>query len=230
VSGQRSGISGVAGGAGVVRGSVWFDGGAAFVSVAWEADSPGRLRGSVAVPRARPWTLWTEGAPFLHTVCVELGTSDGMTARFGLRQLGTTSDGRLTLNGAPLKLRGYNRHTMAPDTGSALSLERANPSRRPLRDAYFLSAQAKQTAEMAGASLSHPSVLIHSFLNAGAQRRSVCMWRLRRLGRSRPLPCAAHAPARLVARGPRRPSRRRLPRARGRGLFQRLPELVRGRL
>jgi beta-galactosidase/beta-glucuronidase len=31
--------------------------------------------------------------------------------------------GRLTINGDKVKLHGHNRHTMRPDTGSALTLE-----------------------------------------------------------------------------------------------------------
>jgi beta-glucuronidase len=105
-----------------VRATIWFDAGQ---SAAWvgQVGPLGRLRLPLSVPGAMPWNLWTEGKPSLHTVRVVLESGDAATARFGLRQLSVSADGRLRLNGAEVKLRGFNRHTMAPDTGSALSLD-----------------------------------------------------------------------------------------------------------
>jgi beta-glucuronidase len=73
----------------------------------------------IAVPDAKPWS--TE-SPNLHTLTVSapaLG-DDAVTVRFGLRVL-SVKGGRLAVNGDVVKLKGYNRHTMYPDTGSALT-------------------------------------------------------------------------------------------------------------
>ena len=93
-------------------------------TAAWvgQVGPSGRVSVELTVPAPQQWTLWTEGTPALHTVSVLLGSGDGATARFGLRQLSVSSEGQLQLNGAFVKLRGFNRHTMAPDTGSALTL------------------------------------------------------------------------------------------------------------
>ena len=62
-------------------------------------------RASLVVPNFR---LWSHDAPNLHKVAV---THDGVTARarFGIRQVGT-ANGRITLNGKPVYLKGVNRH------------------------------------------------------------------------------------------------------------------------
>lgn len=93
-----------------------------------EVGASGSLQLPLTVPGAMPWTLWTEGRPSLHTVGVSLESGDAAIARFGLRQLSVSADGRLRLNGAHVKLRGFNRHTAAPDTGSALSLDQVRGS------------------------------------------------------------------------------------------------------
>ncbi len=78
---------------------VAFDGGAAR-KLAFK----GR-RASVCVP---DFKLWSHDAPNLHKVAV---TQNGVTAcaRFGIRQVGT-ANGRITLNGRPVYLKGVNRH------------------------------------------------------------------------------------------------------------------------
>ena len=78
---------------------VAFDGGAA-----QKVRFAGR-RSSLVVPNFR---LWSHDAPNLHNVAV---THDGVTARarFGIRQVGT-ANGRITLNGKPVYLKGVNRH------------------------------------------------------------------------------------------------------------------------
>ena len=62
-------------------------------------------RATLAVPNFR---LWSHHTPNLHTVAVAY---DGVTARarFGIRQVGT-ANGRVTLNGNPVYLKGVNRH------------------------------------------------------------------------------------------------------------------------
>ena len=44
---------------------------------------------------------------------------DALTVRVGLRRVGTAT-GRLTLDGAPLKLKGFNRHDFHPAHGAAV--------------------------------------------------------------------------------------------------------------
>ena len=74
----------------------------------------------VPVPAARPWH---PASPFLHTLRATVsGSGDSAIARFGLRTVGVTADGRFALNGAALKLKGVNRHTMSAASGSALTL------------------------------------------------------------------------------------------------------------
>jgi len=81
----------------------------------------------IKVPNAKPWSLTS---PNLHTLLVNLheGSSivDAIQVRFGLRVVSIAnykSAARLAINGEVVKLTGINRHTMWPDTGSALTLE-----------------------------------------------------------------------------------------------------------
>ena len=81
---------------------VAFDGGAqhdvAFVN----------RRATLNVPNFK---LWSPAAPNLHTVSVaDPGTKhQALSTRFGIRQVGT-ANGRITLNGNPVYLKGVNRH------------------------------------------------------------------------------------------------------------------------
>ena len=79
--------------------AVAFDGGAAQT-----VKFTGR-RATLSVPG---FMLWSHDAPNLHKVTVAY---DGVTARarFGIRQVGT-ANGRVTLNGRPVYLKGVNRH------------------------------------------------------------------------------------------------------------------------
>lgn len=58
---------------------------------------------------------WSPEHPELHTVRVAI-TGDEVVERFGLRTI-TTNDGRILLNGQPLRLRGVNRHEAHPQFG-----------------------------------------------------------------------------------------------------------------
>jgi beta-glucuronidase len=82
----------------------------------------------VTVPNAQPWSLGN-GNLFVLTV-TDTTTLDALTVRSGLRIIGTTTaaggmngQSRLTINGEIVKLKGFNRHTMWPDTGAAVTLE-----------------------------------------------------------------------------------------------------------
>lgn len=94
------------------------------VTVAAEAEAETSAGMSVGMDAAAVApALWTPESPNLHTVTITATKSkDAVTARFGLRYLGANSKGRLTVNGKAIKLKGYNRHTMSPTSGSALSL------------------------------------------------------------------------------------------------------------
>lgn len=81
-----------------------------------------RPQGGVArlerrVPGAGPWTPET---PELHTVRVAIA-GDAVVERFGVRTI-AARDGTILLNGAPLRLRGVNRHEAHPQFGPALPL------------------------------------------------------------------------------------------------------------
>lgn len=78
----------------------------------------------VAVPAGtKPWALG-QGNLFTLTVA-DAHTGDALTVRSGLRVLGTApgagGGARLTINGEVVKLKGYNRHVMWPDTGAAVT-------------------------------------------------------------------------------------------------------------
>eukprot|EP00051_Salpingoeca_urceolata_P003028 m.54651 g.54651 ORF g.54651 m.54651 type:complete len:630 (-) comp12473_c0_seq1:165-2054(-) len=102
-----------------------FDGGEAATKAVDVADGVAHL-GSLVVPNAKPWTMAT---PNLHTLAVSISSSnendaaDTVVVRFGLRVLGVDkATARLTINDEIVKLHGYNRHTLWPDTGSAVNL------------------------------------------------------------------------------------------------------------
>ena len=91
-------------------GSVSFDGGAASDVVFRNR------RARVNVPNFK---LWSPESPNLHTVTVVPASQSSdpqpstfnhqPSTRFGIRQVGT-ADGRITLNGKPVYLKGVNRH------------------------------------------------------------------------------------------------------------------------
>ncbi|KAL3933475.1 MAG: hypothetical protein SGPRY_000266 [Prymnesium sp.] len=94
----------------------------------------GLASGSVKLqlPDAKPWS---PASPNLHTITAQLANGDAAVARFGLRTLSVGSHGRgITLNGAPIQLKGVNRHTMSAASGSALSLEEVKRDVRLLRE------------------------------------------------------------------------------------------------
>ena len=64
-------------------------------------------RAKISVPAFR---LWSHNEPNLHTVTVEVPDADAaVTERFGIRQVGT-ANGRITLNGKSVYIKGVNRH------------------------------------------------------------------------------------------------------------------------
>ena len=105
---------------GKARLTVAFNGGAAAppVTIPVAANGDAMLLG-LTVPGAQPWSV---GEPNLYTVTVtDVDTGDAITARSGLRTLGVDAGARMTINGNRVTLTGYNRHTLWPDTGAALT-------------------------------------------------------------------------------------------------------------
>ncbi|MBE2212934.1 MAG: DUF4981 domain-containing protein [Opitutaceae bacterium] len=71
---------------------------------------------------------WTAETPHLYTLVLTLHDPEGalveaVSTRIGFREI-EIRDGRLLVNGAPIRLRGVNRHEIDPDRGRALTLER----------------------------------------------------------------------------------------------------------
>ncbi|MCC3764430.1 hypothetical protein K3N28_15290 [Glycomyces sp. TRM65418] len=77
-----------------------------------ELESSGSITRSFTIPRLAPWSTTD---PRLATLTVALGDDD-LRERFGLREV-ATADGRLTLNGEPVRLLGVNRHEAHPQFG-----------------------------------------------------------------------------------------------------------------
>lgn len=80
---------------------------------------------NVAVPNFKLWTLGQDNTQNLFTVAVQDSQSkDTLMVRSGLRVLGIDQPtARITINGEIVKLLGFNRHTMWPDTGAAVTQE-----------------------------------------------------------------------------------------------------------
>ncbi|MDN3239189.1 glycoside hydrolase family 2 protein [Glycomyces tritici] len=74
--------------------------------------------GSVTRTLDIPWlAAWSSDEPRLSTLTVTLGEDD-MSERFGLREV-ATANGRITVNGEPVRLLGVNRHEAHPQFGHA---------------------------------------------------------------------------------------------------------------
>jgi beta-galactosidase len=71
---------------------------------------------------------WTAETPHLYTLVLTLHDADGamveaVSTRIGFREI-EIRDGQFLVNGAPIRLRGVNRHEMDPADGHAVSYER----------------------------------------------------------------------------------------------------------
>lgn len=75
----------------------------------------GTLETTFTLPDFR---LWTADTPNLDTVTVQAGDLS-QEVTFGVRQIDWHS-GKITINGKPVKLLGYNRHDAHPDFGCAI--------------------------------------------------------------------------------------------------------------
>ena len=76
------------------------------------------LRGSFAIPSPREWS---PGAPHLYRLDLRLAGGQVTTVRFGIREWGVDEQGRATLNGRPLSLRGASFHEETLARGAALT-------------------------------------------------------------------------------------------------------------
>ncbi|HLJ02093.1 MAG TPA: glycoside hydrolase family 2 TIM barrel-domain containing protein [Solirubrobacteraceae bacterium] len=70
--------------------------------------------------------LWAPGHPFLYRAVLSLSDAKGRAlggyvSYSGVRTIAVTADGRLTLNGRLLNLRGVNLHEQDPSEGAAIS-------------------------------------------------------------------------------------------------------------
>jgi beta-galactosidase len=85
--------------------------------------SMGRIRIKVDQPR-----LWTAETPELYTLALSLEDSTGVVVEQISRRVGFRSvevkDGRLLINGHPVRFRGVNRHEHDPRTARVMSEER----------------------------------------------------------------------------------------------------------
>ena len=95
-------------------------------SVAFDAGSARNVefkdgRARLNVPDFR---LWSPDSPGLHTVTVihQATRSPAVSARFGIRQVGT-ADRRITLNGKPIYLKGVNRHESHYEFGATTPVQ-----------------------------------------------------------------------------------------------------------
>ncbi len=91
--------------------------------------SGGRFVVPLTVEGATPWS---PDHPELHTVTVAT-QSDSLEVTFGVRQV-STAEGKILLNGTPVKLLGYCRHEAHPQYGPALPLVQLVADLQLLRD------------------------------------------------------------------------------------------------
>ena len=93
---------------------------------------PGSGRKSFRVPQPE---LWSPETPHLHKLQL-ICNQDRYECRFGLRKI-ESRDGKILLNGQPLKLVGVNRHDVLPDTGSTVSKEQLFRDLQMIKQAGF---------------------------------------------------------------------------------------------
>ena len=106
------------------------------VSVIIDGEVCGKLqtsgRKSFSVPHPK---LWSPETPYLHNLQL-ICASDSYECRFGLRKI-ESCNGKILLNGQPLKLVGVNRHDVFPDTGAAVSKEQLYKDLQMIKQAGF---------------------------------------------------------------------------------------------
>ncbi len=96
------------------------------VAPKWSED---RFELEMVVPKGK---VWSPASPQLHTVRLE-SESDAIVERFGIRTI-EASQGKILLNGEPIRLYGYNRHDSHPQFGAAVPPEVWVADLQQLRD------------------------------------------------------------------------------------------------
>lgn len=111
---------------GVVHLSYAFNGGAMGAAVACALVNGTAVIPSVAVPGFKLWTPGADNTDALFTLSVlETASKDVVTVRSGVRQVAVdAASARVTVNGQVVKMLGFNRHTMWPDSGAASTPEK----------------------------------------------------------------------------------------------------------
>lgn len=71
---------------------------------------------------AREPLLWTAETPHLYGILIGF-KGEYIFRHFGFREITTREDGALLINGAPVKLKGVNRHDTHPKTGYTMKAE-----------------------------------------------------------------------------------------------------------
>ncbi|SDD68321.1 glycoside hydrolase family 2 protein [Glycomyces harbinensis] len=86
--------------------------GRALLAESVDLDPSGSITRTLEIPWAAPWS---PADPNLSLLTVTLGEDD-QRERFGLREI-ATANGRITVNGEPVRLLGVNRHELHPQFG-----------------------------------------------------------------------------------------------------------------
>ncbi len=86
--------------------------GRALLAETVDLETSGSLSRTLGIPWAAPWS---PADPRLSLLAVNLGDDD-LRERFGLREV-ATANGRITVNGEPVRLLGVNRHEAHPQFG-----------------------------------------------------------------------------------------------------------------
>lgn len=74
---------------------------------------------------------WTAETPYLYTVKIKTDDEE-ITDKVGIREV-KVDNGVITLNGAPIKMKGVNRHDSDPVTGYTISREQAKKDLRLMK-------------------------------------------------------------------------------------------------
>ena len=132
---------------------------------------PGRTGLLTASVRVREPHLWSPRDPFLYRVALDaaarargqrMTAAGGYRLHTGLRSVGVSSDGRFTLNGRPVNLRGISIHEDLPGKGAALSAQ----------DHAATVAQIKDI----GATLVRSHYPLHPVFQEMADRNGLVIW------------------------------------------------------
>ena len=93
-----------------------------------------------ATLKVDPVFLWNAETPSLYTLIIETD-SEVIRERVGFRQI-CVRDGKVLLNGAPIKFRGVNRHESDPVTGSVVCRENVLKDLRMIKEHNFNAVRA----------------------------------------------------------------------------------------